>query len=53
MKTALVLIDTQIDYFSGGDMVPVGANGASANAVKLLKAVRGHQIDPGLRQETR
>ena len=40
MKTAFVLIDIQIDYFTGGDMVPVRANGASANAARLLNAAR-------------
>ena len=40
MKTALLLIDIQNDYFEGGKMVLEGANQASVNAKKILDEFR-------------
>jgi nicotinamidase-related amidase len=40
MKTALVLVDIQNDYFPGGNMELTGADKASANAAKLLDRAR-------------
>ena len=40
MKTALVLIDIQNDYFPGGAMELVGAGQAGANAAKLSRMVQ-------------
>ena len=41
MKTALVLIDIQNDYFTGGAMELVGMEAAAANAAALLAKFRG------------
>jgi nicotinamidase-related amidase len=41
MSTALVLIDLQNDYFTGGAMELVGSDNAVANAARLLEAFRG------------
>ncbi|WP_332445050.1 hypothetical protein [Wolinella succinogenes] len=41
MKTALVLIDIQIDYFPNGNMELEGSAEAAENAARLLTAVRG------------
>ena len=41
MKTALVLIDIQNDYFPGGAMELTGADEAGAKAGQLLAAARG------------
>jgi nicotinamidase-related amidase len=40
MQTALLLIDIQNDYFPGGTMELVGADGASKQAASLLAAFR-------------
>ena len=40
MKSALVLIDIQNDYFAGGAMELAGMTQAAANAQKLLTACR-------------
>jgi nicotinamidase-related amidase len=40
MKTALLLIDLQNDYFSGGRMELVGSEAASARAAQALKLFR-------------
>lgn len=40
MTTALILIDLQNDYFSGGTMELVGAEAAVAQAARLLQAFR-------------
>ena len=40
MKTALLLIDIQNDYFPGGKMVLEGTGQASANAAALLSTFR-------------
>lgn len=40
MKTCLVLIDVQNDYFPGGRMALVGMEAAAANALRLLQAFR-------------
>jgi len=41
MKTALLLIDIQNDYFPGGAMELVGMEAAAANAAELLAQARG------------
>ncbi len=43
MKTALLLIDLQNDYFPGGAMELVGAEAASQNARRLLSRFREQQ----------
>ena len=40
MKTALLIVDIQNDYFPGGAMEVVGARAAAAQAAKLLGAFR-------------
>ena len=40
MKVALILVDIQKDYFSGGQMELVGMNDASRNARELLRFFR-------------
>lgn len=40
MKTALILIDIQVDYFSGGKWALADMDAASQNAKKLLAAFR-------------
>ena len=40
MKAALILVDIQKDYFSGGQMELVGMNDASRNARELLRFFR-------------
>src|SRR5690348_6927402 len=40
MTTALLIVDIQNDYFPGGAMELVGADGAGAQASKLLAAFR-------------
>ncbi len=40
MKTALILIDIQNDYFSNGKMELVGSDSASRNAKKILEKFR-------------
>jgi nicotinamidase-related amidase len=40
MKTCLILIDIQNDYFAGGRMTLVGMETAAANALLLLQAYR-------------
>jgi nicotinamidase-related amidase len=40
MKTCLILIDIQNDYFPGGRMSLVGMEAAAANALMLLQAYR-------------
>ena len=40
MKAALILVDVQKDYFSGGRMELVGMNDASRNARELLRFFR-------------
>ncbi|MFI5362352.1 MAG: cysteine hydrolase family protein [Elusimicrobiota bacterium] len=40
MKTALIIVDIQNDYFPGGKMVLEGAHQASENAAALLSAFR-------------
>jgi len=40
MKTALIIVDIQNDYFPGGKMELVGIDSASRNAGKLLAAFR-------------
>lgn len=42
MKTALLLIDIQNDYFPGGKMELVGSTQAAAAAARLLSAFRKH-----------
>lgn len=44
MKTALLLIDIQNDYFPGGKMALQGTKEASANAAALLTAFRRLQL---------
>ncbi len=44
MKTALLLIDIQNDYFEGGTMTLVNANAASENAKLLLDIFRKEQL---------
>lgn len=44
MKTALLLIDIQNDYFPGGKMVLEGTGQASANAAALLSTFRRLQL---------
>lgn len=41
MKTALILIDIQNDYFPGGRMALEGAPQAAVNAARLLEFARG------------
>ena len=43
MKTGLILVDIQNDYFPGGKMELVGINAASANAKALLSLFRKNQ----------
>ena len=40
MKTCLILIDIQNDYFAGGRMTLVGMEAAATNALLLLQAYR-------------
>jgi nicotinamidase-related amidase len=44
MKTALLLIDIQNDYFPGGKMELVGAAEAARNAYELLQCFREHGL---------
>ncbi len=44
MKTALLIVDIQNDYFPGGRMVLDGAVEASLNAAALLSAFRGLKL---------
>lgn len=44
MKTALLLIDIQNDYFAGGKMALVGPDQASVNAADLLATFRRLQL---------
>jgi nicotinamidase-related amidase len=44
MRTALILIDIQKDYFPGGRMELVGPVEASRNAGRLLAAFRGENL---------
>ncbi len=44
MKTALLIIDIQNDYFAGGRMELVGSNEASLRAKELLTLFRGHAL---------
>lgn len=44
MKTALLLIDIQNDYFPGGAMELVGADEAAAQAAKVLGHFRDHAL---------
>ncbi|MCE1168126.1 MAG: cysteine hydrolase [Sphingobacteriia bacterium] len=44
MKTALLLIDIQTDYFESGAMPLVGANEAAANARMILNRFREEQL---------
>lgn len=44
MKTALLLIDIQNDYFEGGTMTLVGALQASENAALLLERFRSQHL---------
>lgn len=44
MKTALLLIDIQNDYFESGAMPLVGANEAAANARMILNRFREEQL---------
>ncbi len=40
MKTCLILIDIQNDYFEDGRMTLVGMEEAASNALRLLQAFR-------------
>ncbi len=44
MKTALIIIDIQNDYFSGGRMELVGAEAASLRAKEALEFFRDHNL---------
>ncbi|RPI08313.1 MAG: cysteine hydrolase, partial [Acidobacteriales bacterium] len=44
MKTALLLIDIQNDYFSGGKMELVEPLAAAGNAYELLQCFREHDM---------
>jgi len=44
MKTALILVDIQNDYFKGGPMELVGMDVASTKAGKLLSHFRDHEL---------
>jgi nicotinamidase-related amidase len=44
MKTALIIIDIQNDYFEGGANPLVGSTEASLNAAALLKAFREQEL---------
>ncbi|MBK9615934.1 MAG: cysteine hydrolase [Uliginosibacterium sp.] len=44
MKTALILIDIQNDYFPGGAMTLLGADAAAAHAAELLRVFRQRQL---------
>ena len=43
MTQALIIVDVQNDYFSGGAMELVGMDGAALNCQKLLQHFREHQ----------
>jgi len=44
MKTALILIDFQMDYFPGGQMELVNAEHAADNAIILLSHCRDNAL---------
>ena len=44
MKTALVIVDLQNDYFNGGDWELVGTEQAASNAAKLLDHARQNDM---------
>jgi nicotinamidase-related amidase len=44
MKTALIIIDIQNDYFPGGRMELVGAEAAGLRAKEALACFRGHNL---------
>ena len=45
MKTGLIVVDVQNDYFSGGSMALVGMDAAAANCARLLEFFRRQQAE--------
>ena len=44
IRTALLIVDIQNDYFPGGAMENVGSTAAAGQAASLLKAFRGKAL---------